>query len=205
VIGVFADGDVSEKSRARQPLFDRLGEPLCDHDMGLTRPARVLGPHVLHREERSRHEFELLADLFTDARAIAATLGAEPLLDRDVVDDPLAGQTRRQGLAAVTLGRGFRRRGGRGFGRRLRCGGFEDFACKQQELVGVERLGLAAVEPAEELFELMLELVVEVGLLAEGLDQLADEPVGGLDVVGKWDVGVGRQHTINTHDDRRCD
>ena len=169
------------------------------------RLAGVLGPHVLEHEERGRHEFELLADLFTDARAIAATFGAGPLLDRDVVDDPPAGQTRRQGLAAVTWGRGFRRRGGRGFGRRLRCGGFEDFACKQQELVGVDRLGLAAVEPAEELFELMLELVVEMGLLAEGLDQLADEPVGGVEVVGKCYVGVDRHHTINTHAERRCD
>jgi hypothetical protein len=51
----------------------------------------------------------------------------------------------------------------------------------------------------------MLELVVEVGLLAEGPDQLADEPVGGVEVVGKWDVGVDWHHTINTHDDRRCD
>jgi hypothetical protein len=109
------------------------------------------------------------------------------------------------------LGRGFRRRGGCGFGRgfefrrRPRSGRFEDLACEQQELVGVDRLGLAAVEPAEELFKLMLELAVEVGLLAEGLDQLADEPVGGLKVVGKWDVGVDRHHTINTHADRRCD
>ena len=64
---------------------------------------------------------------------------------------------------------------------------------------------LRAVELAEELFELVLELVVEVGLLAEGLDQLADEPVGGLEVVGEWGVGVDRRHTLNTDADRRCD
>jgi hypothetical protein len=55
------------------------------------------------------------------------------------------------------------------------------------------------------LFELMLEFVVEVGLLAEGRDQLADEPVGGLDVVGQWEIGVDRRHTIDTRADRRCD
>ena len=51
----------------------------------------------------------------------------------------------------------------------------------------------------------MLELGVEVGLLAEGREQLADEPVGGLEVVGEWGVGVDRRHTINTDADRRCD
>jgi hypothetical protein len=29
--------------------------------------------------------------------------------------------------------------------------------------------------------------------------------VGGLDVVGKWGVGIDGRHTINTHGDRRCD
>ena len=70
----------------------------------------------------------------------------------------------------------------------VRSGGFEDLPREEQELVGVELLGLAAVEPAEELFELVLELFVEVGLLAEGREQLADEPVGGLEVVGQWGV-----------------
>ena len=51
----------------------------------------------------------------------------------------------------------------------------------------------------------MLEFFVEVGLLAEGLEQLADEPVGGLEVVGKWGVGFDGRHTLNTDADRRCD
>ena len=83
--------------------------------------------------------------------------------------------------------------------------GFEDLACEEQELVGVDLLGLPAVEPAQELFELVLELAVEVGLLAERREQLADQPVGGLDVVGQREIGVDRRHTINTHADRRCD
>jgi hypothetical protein len=29
--------------------------------------------------------------------------------------------------------------------------------------------------------------------------------VGGVEVVGQWDVGVDRHHTINPHADRRCD
>ena len=96
----------------------------------------------------------------------------------------------------MALGRGFRRRGCCGFGlgglSRAPLRGFEDLAREEQELVGVELLGLAAVEPAEELFELVLELVVEVGLLAEGREQLADEPVGGLEVVGEWGVELDR-------------
>ena len=39
----------------------------------------------------------------------------------------------------------------------------------------------------------------------ERRQQLADEPMGRLEVVGEWDVGVDGRHTINTHDDRRCD
>jgi hypothetical protein len=110
------------------------------------------------------------------------------------VHDPLARQIRRQGLAAVTFGRRFCRRGRRGLGRGLGCrrclglrrGSFDDLRREEQELVGVEFLGLAAIELAEELFELVLEFFVEVGLLAEGRDQFADEPVGGFEVVGKW-------------------
>ena len=92
-----------------------------------------------------------------------------------------------------------------GFGRHLGSARASRISREEQELVGVELLGLAAVEPAEELFELVLEIVVEVGLLAEGREQLADQPVSGLEVVGKWGVGVDRRHTISTDDDRRCD
>jgi hypothetical protein len=69
-------------------------------------------------------------------------------------------------------------------------------------LVGVELLGLLAIEPAEEEFELVLELFVEMGLLMQALEQLADEPVGGLDVLGQRSVGIDGCHTINTDEDR---
>ena len=109
----------------------------------------------------------------------------------------------------MAFGRGFRRRGrcGFGLGRRSRAPlrWLRGSRGEEQELVGVELLGLAAVEPAEELFELVLEFVVEVGLLAEGLEQLADEPVGGLEVVGQWGVEFDRRHALNTDADRRCD
>ena len=103
------------------------------------------------------------------------------------------------GAGAAGSGVGFE------FGRCLGSGRFEDLAREEQELVGVELLGLPAVDPAEELFELVLEMGVEVGLLAEGREQFADEPVGGLEVVGEWGVGVDRRHTINTHGEHRCD
>src|SRR5262249_45375080 len=111
----------------------------------------------------------------------------------DVMDHRLAGQARRQRLAAVTirlglgrtrsrrrLGDRIRLRGGRGLGLR------QDVLSEEQELVGIDRLGLAAVAVAEELFELMLELRVEMELLCERLQQLADELMGGLEVAGEW-------------------
>ena len=91
------------------------------------------------------------------------------------------------------LGGGRRARGpasGCGVGLGLR----QDLVGEEQELSGVDPLALAAVALAEELFELVLELGVEVDLLAERLQQLADELMGGLEVVGEW-VGRG-DHTL---------
>jgi hypothetical protein len=50
-------------------------------------------------------------------------------------------------------------------------------------LDSILRTPAPAEDPAEEMFELVLGLVVEVDLPAEGLEQLADEPMGGLEVV----------------------
>jgi hypothetical protein len=61
-------------------------------------------------------------------------------------------------------------------------------------LSGVDPLALPAIALAEELFELMLKFGVEMNLLAERLQQLADELVGRLDVVGER-VGRG-DHTL---------
>jgi hypothetical protein len=106
----------------------------------------------------------------------------------------------------VAFDRGLRRLGlGLGFRRGLRSGCFENLLREEQELVGVELFGLPAVEPAEELFELILEVGVEVGLLTKGREQLADQPVGGFEVVGEWGVDLDGRHTINTENDRRCD
>ena len=89
--------------------------------------------------------------------------------------------------------------GARGPGRvaawaRARLGLRQDFLGEEQELSGVDPLALPAVALAEELFELMLELGVEMDLLAERLQQLADELMGRLEVVGEW-VGRG-DHTL---------
>ena len=78
--------------------------------------------------------------------------------------------------------------------------GLEDLSGEEQELVGVELLGLLAVEPAEEEFELMLELLVEMGLPVQAGQQLADEPVGGLDVVGQRGVGIEGRHAVLTRE-----
>ena len=57
----------------------------------------------------------------------------------------------------------------------------------------------AAVGPAQlaqELFELVLELLVEVSLLRQRHQQLADELMAGVQIVGQFS-GAGR-HTIIT-------
>ena len=41
VVGVLADGDVSQQPRAGQALVDRLRESLGDHDVGLAGPAGI--------------------------------------------------------------------------------------------------------------------------------------------------------------------
>ena len=88
-------------------------------------------------------------------------------------------------------GRGrLRRRSGRGRGLGLR----QDLLGEEQELSGVDPLALRAVALAEELFELVLELVVEMDLLAERLQQLADELMGRFQVVREW-IGEG-DHTL---------
>ena len=69
----------------------------------------------------------------------------------------------------------------------------QDLLGEEQELSGIDALALPAVALSEELFELMLELGVEMNLLGERLQQLADELMGRLEVVGEW---VGRaDHT----------
>ena len=155
---------------------------------------------MLEHDQRRGDVFELLADFLADAAAASVPQsGHGQLFGGDVVQDRLAGQARRQRLAAVALllGLGRTRSGARargparvaGVGLGLR----QDFLGEEQELSGVDPLALPAVALAEELFELMLELGVEMDLLAERLQQLADELMGRLEVVGEW-VGRG-DHT----------
>ena len=107
----------------------------------------------------------------------------------------------------MTFDRGSGRRRDRGLGHHLRLGRarFEDLACEEQELGGVELLRLLAVKSTQELLELMLEFLVEMGLLPERLQQLADQPVGGLDIVGEWGFGADGNHTLSTHGARLRD
>jgi hypothetical protein len=90
VVGILADGHVGQQSRAGQPFSDRLGESLCDHDMGLARLAGVLGPDVLVDDQRGGNIFELFAEFLADALAKLAAVRAGPLFERDIVDDSLA-------------------------------------------------------------------------------------------------------------------
>jgi hypothetical protein len=64
----------------------------------------------------------------------------------------------------------------------------QDLLSKEQELRRVNPLALPAEAVAEELFELVLEFLVEMDLIAEGGEQLADELMGRLEVVREWIV-----------------
>jgi hypothetical protein len=69
--------------------------------------------------------------------------------------------------------------------RGLGLGLSEDFLGEEQELSGVDLLALPAVALAEELFELMLELLIEMDLLVERREQLADELMRRFQVIGE--------------------
>ena len=145
--------------------------------------------------------FELFADLMADTSPLGAAVRAGAPFGRHVMQDRLARQALWQRLAAVAilLGRVLRgRRGrvrlrgrdrsGRGLGLR------QDFLGEEQELSRVDLLGLPAVALAEELFKLVLELVVEMKLLGERLQQLTDELMGRFQVVREW-ISEG-DHTL---------
>jgi hypothetical protein len=61
----------------------------------------------------------------------------------------------------------------------------QDLPGEEPELCGVDPLALLAVAVVEELFELMLELLVEMDLLVERGEQLTDELMGRFEVVGE--------------------
>ena len=84
----------------------------------------------------------------------------------------------------------------------LGIGGFDDLAREEQELAGVELFGLPAVDLPKKLLELVLKFFAEMRLLAERRQQLADEPVSGFEIFGKWHVGVDGRHAIHTGYDR---
>ena len=199
--------------RPGKPLLDRLGEPLGDDDVPLAGLAGVLGPHVLQDDQAGRNVLELLADLLADPGPHGAAVGTGKLLGGDVVENGLTRQAGGQRLAAVPLLLGWARRSRsrRRVGRRVGSGGFggrgfpgrQDLAGEEQELSGVELLGLAAITLAQELFELVLELLVEVSLLGERLQQLANELMAGLEV--GWEFAGRGRHAIITDRPSRCD
>ena len=76
---------------------------------------------------------------------------------------------------------------------------------KSRSLVGVELLGLLAVEPAESCSSWCWSLSLRWVCWCKLDQQLADDPVGGLDVVGEWGVEIEGRHTLLTREDRRCD
>src|SRR5262249_9198277 len=112
----------------------------------------------------------------------------------------------RQRLAAVAILPGWgwlrwaRWRLGLGY-RRLRFQGCQDLTRKEQELVRVELLGLAAVALAQELLELVLELLDQMVLEAQRLDELADQLVGRVQIGGEF--APGGRHTLEYGNDRR--
>ena len=203
VIGILVGNHVSHQPWPGEPLLDRLGKPLGDHDVGGAVGTGVFRADVLEHDQRRGDVFELFADFGADALPHSAAVGARELFGEDVMHHRLAGQARGQGLPAVTLLLGLgrtrrRRRFGDHLGLRRGLGlGFglrQDFLGEEPELSGVDALALAAVALTEEFFELMLELGVEMKLLGERVQQLADELMGRLDVVGEW-ISQG-DHTL---------
>src|SRR5262249_305180 len=79
--------------------------------------------------------------------------------------------------------------------------GCQDLMRKEQELVRVELLGLAAVALAQELLELVLELLDQMVLEAQRLDELADQLVGRVQIGGEF--APGGRHTLEYGNDRR--
>ena len=93
MVGVLADGHLSQQPRPWQPFLDRLGQAIGDDDVPLTALARVLGPYVLNHDHTGRHVLELLADLLTDLDPKRAAVGTGKLLGGDVVEfAPAAGR-----------------------------------------------------------------------------------------------------------------
>ena len=80
---------------------------------------------------------------------------------------------------------------------RLGSHGREDLPSKEQKLGRIELLGPGAVALTEELFELVLELGDEMLLGVHRLGELADQLMGGGQVVRQL-VGCDR-HTISTY------
>jgi hypothetical protein len=139
---------------------------------------------MFEHDQAGKDVFELLADVRADRLACVAALRAGTVLERDVVDDPLAGQTRWQELAAVASGG---RLGGRRFGpwrHRSHWLG-QSLRREQNQLTGINGLALLAVALSQELLELVLEVSDELVLLTERLGQCTDLAVGGVEVAGE--------------------
>jgi hypothetical protein len=156
--------------------------------MGRTMFASIFGANMLEHQKRCRHIFELLANLFTDLATFLTTLRAGTILGSDIVNDSLPRQARRQRFATVPFGLRRGRIGRWRLGRRrLRLG--ENLVGEQQELSGVDLLTLLTVTLSQELFELMLKLLIQDHLLPQRLGQLADLAMSRVDVVrecGGW-------------------
>ena len=103
VVGILADRDVSQQSWTGQTLFDRLGKPIGDDDIAFAGLAGIFRADVFEHDQRSRDIFQLLADFVADAGPLNATIGASTMFGWNVMQDGLAGQDRRQWLAAVAI------------------------------------------------------------------------------------------------------
>ena len=150
--------------------------------------AGIFGANMLKHDQRSRHIFELLANLFANLATLVATLGTGPIFERDIVKNSLARQARRQRFATVPLGLRCDRIGRSYFGRRWLSLG-ENLLREQQELSGVNLLTFLAVTLSQKLFELMRKLGDEMGLLPQRLGLLADLAMRRVDVIrecGGW-------------------
>lgn len=167
MIGQFAGDDVRQQPRTGQAFFDGLGRFEGDLDVGfavaLNAPlaaglAGVFVADVLEHLKTGGHIFELFADLLADAAAELAAAGAELLLRGKVMFDGTPRQGLRQFAPAVLM---LDAAGGKRFAGLLLDGGGVDrqrihHQTEEQQLRGIESLGLGSIDAAEDRFDLRL-------------------------------------------------
>src|SRR5512135_716766 len=191
VIAILARDRLGQEPRPRQPLVDRLGRLVREGDVLLARATGVAKSRVLDHEERGRDVLQLLADLFADLDAHVAAVGTGQFLGGQLVFDPLPGQMFGEPLPSPAPPVPPRFRDLRL--RRLLDGRLGDAirgVGEQAELGGIDALPPGTVLAAEQLLDLVLQLLDPPLRLPDRVRLLADDLVAESQVVGKRRGGL---------------